>query len=170
MIAANRWAARHLRTQAPVVAVLTTGRRARGASVPHCLIFFLEGQVPSIHYQGMRSGEACSRLECGPEDGETGTNARIRSRCPVLRSPAVVRRRQGPRHVFKSRERPSASSALSALSALSAVRLRWLCALSVSLCLCGSTGEQIGTETDAGRSPRHGREVRAMVPAREEFQ
>jgi hypothetical protein len=33
-IAANRWAAQHLRTLASVVAVLSTGRRARGASVP----------------------------------------------------------------------------------------------------------------------------------------
>jgi len=70
----------------------------------------LERMVPSIHHQKMRSGEGCARFEHSPEDGETATNAGIRSRCPVLQSPAVVRRRPGSRHVLKSREPPSGLS------------------------------------------------------------
>jgi len=84
-----------------------------GSALP---LFFLEGQVPSIHHQGMRNGEACA----------------LRGR-RKLASEAIVQRSGrrpsfddgwSPRHVLESRERPSA---------LSAVRLRWLCAISVSL-------------------------------------
>ena len=49
-IAAFRWEARLLRTRAFVAAMLPTGRRARGASVPPRPSSFLEGEAPSIRH------------------------------------------------------------------------------------------------------------------------
>ena len=57
------------------------------------------------------SGEACALRERRPLGRATATNACVRSGDPVQRSPAVVRRWLGPRHVLGSRERPSALSA-----------------------------------------------------------
>ena len=65
--------------------------------VPNCEI---EGE-----WRGLRSAER--RLL----DRASATGACVRSGCPIQRSPAVVRRRLGPRHVPEFRKRPSELSA-----------------------------------------------------------
>ena len=115
-IAGHRWKARLLRTQAFVAAMLPTGRRALGASVPpHPSPVWKRWHRPSTNcgWRGLRSTER------RPLDRATATNACVRSDGPVQRSPTVVRRRPGPRREVESRVGPSVS-------------------FSVPLCLCGS--------------------------------
>jgi len=106
-IAAHRWEARLLRTRAFVAAVLPTGRRAQGASVPprHSPV---SNRIRFSHHQRMRSGEACALRERRPLGRDIAPDACVRSDCPAQRSPVVVRRRTGPRYVLESHMRPSA--------------------------------------------------------------
>ena len=94
-IVGHRWETRQLRTQVFVAAVSPTGRRAGGASVPPP---FSSGWIGGtfIQQDGERSGEACALQSAGWRAGATLTIVRDRSRCPVLRFPAVGRR-PGPR-------------------------------------------------------------------------
>jgi len=76
-IAAHRWNARLLRTQAFVAAMLPTGRRARGASVP-----------PHPFHQLWMARPALSRAQAAGQDIRDG-----RSRPERLSGPAVPDRR-----------------------------------------------------------------------------
>ena len=125
-------------------------------------------RFPPNHEMKEGSGEACAFRERRPLGRATATNACVRSDDPTQRSPAVVRRRLGPRHAMTFRVSLSAPlrlcvSALNAcVEAFASLRLRafalrtgWVGSLrdafvfaldgSVSsLCLCGSARGWVG--------------------------
>jgi hypothetical protein len=111
-------------------------RRFRLTSLP-----FGRETCPSQLLNGREKWRGCALRERRAEDGATSTIACDRSRCPVLRFPAVVRRRPGPRYALELPVRPSVFPLCASVSLWFAGWSGGLCALGVFAvqngCVCG---------------------------------